>query len=137
MNMVFGKEYCKDLGLLIMRVGIGLIFIVHGYPKMMGGSTQWLWLGNQMALIGIQVYPVFWGFLAACSEFFGGILLVLGLGTRPVVFLLVCVMFVATMMHYMQGDPFGTYAHPLALLVVFVGLLFTGSGKYSIDAMIS
>ncbi len=131
------REYAHDLGLLIMRVGIGLIFIMHGYAKIMGGSTQWLWLGSQMSFIGIQVYPTFWGFLAACSEFFGGILLLLGLGTRFVVFFMACVMFVATIMHYTQGDPFGTYAHPLALLIVFIGLLFAGSGKYSIDAMIS
>jgi len=125
----------KDLGLLIIRVGIGLLFIRHGYPKIMGGSTQWLWLGNQMATIGIKFYPTFWGFLAACSEFFGGILLVIGLGTRFAAFFIGCVMLVALSMHFSLGDPFSTYSHPIALLVVLVGLFFAGSGKLSVDAM--
>lgn len=125
----------KDLGLLIIRVGIGALFIIHGYPKIMGGSTQWLWLGNQMAAIGITFYPTFWGFLAACSELFGGVLLVLGLGTRFAAFFISCVMLVALSMHFSLGDAFGVYSHPLALLVVLVGLFFAGPGKLSLDAM--
>ncbi len=125
----------KDIGLLIIRVGIGFLFIMHGYPKMMGGSTQWLWLGNQMAAIGITVYPTFWGFLAACSELFGGVLLVLGLGTRFAAFFISCVMLVALAMHFGQGDAFGVYSHPVALLVVLIGLFFAGGGKLSVDGM--
>ena len=136
MGIFSNTRCCKDFGLLIIRVGLGIIFIMHGYPKIMGGSEQWVWLGNQMGVLGIQVYPTFWGFLAACAELFGGVLLVLGLGTRIAAFFIGCVVFVATMMHYMQGDAFGVYSHPLALLIVFVGLIFAGSGKYSFDAML-
>lgn len=126
----------KDLGLLIIRVGIGALFIMHGYPKIMGGTTQWLWLGNQMSAIGITFYPTFWGFLAACAEFFGGILLVIGLATRFAALFISCVMFVAMMMHFGQGDAFGVYSHPIALLVILIGLFFAGSGALSVDEMI-
>lgn len=127
----------SNLGLLIMRVGIGVLFIIHGYPKIMAGSEQWLWLGQQMSHVGITFYPVFWGFLAAVTEFFGGILFTLGLATRFCAFFMAFVMFIATMMHYMTGDPFTMYSNPLALLIVFVGFIFAGGGRYSIDCMIS
>lgn len=125
----------KDLGLFIIRVGIGALFVLHGYPKLMGGSAQWVWLGSQMAAIGIRFYPTFWGFMAAISEFFGGILLILGLATRFAAFFIACVMLVALSMHFSVGDPFATYSHPLALLVVLVGIFFAGAGSLSIDRM--
>jgi hypothetical protein len=42
----------------------------------MGGVQSWQWLGSQMSHVGITFAPQFWGFLAAASEFFGGICLV-------------------------------------------------------------
>lgn len=123
----------KDWGLFLIRIGVGAIFIKHGYAKMIGGTETWSWLGAQMANIGIQFIPTFWGFLAACTEFFGGIALVLGLFTRLASLLLAFVMFVAFMMHYSQGDAFGIASHPLALCFVFVGLMFAGGGSFSFD----
>lgn len=135
MNMLF-KNSCrgKDLGLLLLRVGIGLIFfLVHGYPKLMAGSTKWIWLGNQMALFGITFAPTAWGFLAAAIECVGGGLLIIGFATRFVSFLLASVMFVASYMHLYQGDGFSGAAHALSLLTVFVSLMFSGAGAYSVD----
>lgn len=125
----------KDIGLLIMRVGIGLLFMRHGYDKFMGGTEQWLWLGNQMALFGIRLYPTLWGLLAATSELLGGTLLVLGLGTRIAAIFISCVMIVALAMHFNKGDSFNVYSQAVALLVVLIGLFFTGSGRFSIDGM--
>jgi putative oxidoreductase len=126
----------KDLGLLILRVGIGLIFIYHGYPKLMGGQEKWLWLGNQMIYLGIAFAPTVWGFMAAIAECIGGGMLVLGLGTRLAAFLMACVMVVACMMHWNIGDPFSLLAHPLSLLVVFVSLFVSGAGRFSLDALL-
>lgn len=125
----------KDLGLCIIRVGIGVLFVLHGYPKLMGGSAQWLWLGTKMTALGIRIYPTVWGLMAAISEFFGGILLIFGFGTRIATFLISCVMIVALSMHFSIGDPFATYSHPLALLIVLVGLFVAGAGSLSIDRM--
>jgi putative oxidoreductase len=36
----------KNLGLLIIRVGLGVMFIYHGYPKLMGGVKEWTELGG-------------------------------------------------------------------------------------------
>ncbi len=125
----------KDLGLLLLRVGIGLIFINHGYSKLMGGHEKWLWLGSKMSHLGITPAPVFWGFMAAASEFIGGIMLVLGLGTRIAAFFMACVMAVAVVMHISQGDGFSGAAHALSLLVVFLSLLISGGGAYSMEHM--
>lgn len=122
-----------DVGILIIRVGIGLIFIRHGYPKILAGTSEWQWLGSQMANLGITFAPLFWGFAAAWAEFFGGILLTCGLATRVASFFMACVMFVAFVMHVKKGDSWGYMSHPLALLVVFIGLMVCGSGRYSLD----
>ncbi len=127
------KQRLKDIGLLLIRVGVGLIFIKHGWGKVNGGEQTWLWLGNSMALFGITFMPTYWGLAAALSEFVGGICLVFGFLTRVAAFFLSCVMVVASYMHFVNGDPFTKIGHPLSLLFVFVGLMVAGAGKYSID----
>jgi len=131
---LFGSRYrSQDIGLLIIRVGIGVLFLFHGYPKIAGGSQTWLWLGSQMKHLGITFGATFWGFAAACSEFFGGMALIVGLATRIAALLMGFVMFVALVFHVTKGDSFGHYAHPLSLLIVFIGLAIAGGGIYSLD----
>ena len=123
-----------DIGLFVLRIGLGIIFIIHGYPKLMGGTESWQWLGSQMSNLGIDIFPVFWGLMAALSECIGGALLTVGLFTRVSSFLLACVMLVALIYHLSKGDPFMQYSHPLSLLVVFISLIIMGPGLYAIDA---
>lgn len=125
-----------DLGLLLLRIGLGAIFIVHGYPKMFGGPEVWKNLGGAMGLWGIHFSPVFWGCMAALSEFFGGIFLVFGLGTRLFAVLLTITMAVAATMHFSMQPGFAAAAHPLSLAVVFLSLVFTGAGRFSLDTLI-
>ena len=133
MAMMSSSEYCKDLGLLVMRLGLGLIFMRHGFPKLLGGVPEWQWLGDQMANLGITFWPILWGLAAACTESFGGVALFLGLGVRLAAPLMAFVMSVAVVMHITKGDPWGYISHPLALMVVFIGLFITGAGMYSLD----
>ena len=127
----------RDHGLLIMRVGVGAVFMMHGWPKITGGVEMWTGLGGAVGVFGIGFAPAFWGFMAAASEFFGGLLLALGLLSRPAAFFMLCTMIVASGMHISGGDGFARYSHPLKLVFVFAGLLLAGPGKYSIDAGIS
>ena len=122
-----------NLALLIIRLGFGVIYMLHGYPKVTGGVDTWTWLGGAMANIGIGFAPAFWGFLAAMAEFVGGLLLVLGVLTRPVAAMMFFTMLMATIMHISVGDPMNTILHPLKGLVVFAALIFTGAGKFSVD----
>ncbi len=127
----------RDYGLLIIRVGVGGVFMVHGWPKITGGMEMWAGLGGAMGVFGIGFAPSFWGFMAAASEFGGGLLLALGLFARPAAFFLLSTMLVAFSMHISGGDGFVKFSHPLKLVFVFAGLLLTGPGKYSIDAGIA
>jgi putative oxidoreductase len=122
-----------DWGLLILRVGIGIMFIVHGYSKMFAGPQKWLDLGQTMGLLGIHFAPVFWGCMCAFAEFFGGIFLIIGLATRMYAFLLFINMLVAANMHFRMGQGVGTASHAIELGVVFVSLLIMGAGRLSLD----
>ena len=123
------------LSLLIIRLGIGFSFIMHGYSKMFGGVEKWEKLGNNMALLGITFLPVFWGMMAAISEFFGGIFIALGLGTRIFSILMSFTMLVAMLRHISAGDSFGKISHPFEMLVIFIALIIAGGGKYAIDSI--
>jgi putative oxidoreductase len=124
----------RDAGLLFLRIGLGAAFIVHGLPKLTGGSKVWTALGKGMAEIGIDFFPAFWGFMAAATEGIGGIFLILGFCHRPVCLLLTFTMTIATLTHVSAKKPsFGEYSHPLEMAVVFLSLAFVGPGKFSID----
>ena len=123
----------RELGLLAMRVGLGLIFLVHGSGKMFGGPEAWTQIGGAMSLLGVGFAPTFWGFMAAFAEFGGGVFFILGFLFRPAAIMLTFTMLVATNVHISKGDAFGVYSHALTLAVVFFGLSFIGPGKLSID----
>jgi putative oxidoreductase len=123
----------QDLGLLLLRIGIGIMFILHGWPKLTGGPAYWSKIGSNMQLLGIDFMPELWGFMAAFAEAVGGLLLVLGLFFRPVCLLLVVTMAVATLRHITAGDGFNGYSHALEAGILFFALLLIGPGKYSLD----
>jgi len=123
-----------DLALLILRVGIGISFVfVYGAGKIWGGPEQWAGLGQNMAVFGITFWPTFWGFMAAFTEFAGGILLVLGLLFRPMLVLMLITMFVAAVGH-ISGQIDGGPWHATEMATVFVVLFLLGPGRYSLDA---
>jgi putative oxidoreductase len=123
----------KNIGLLIIRLGLGMSFVVHGFPKMFGGPHVWQKVGGAMSAFGVHVAPTFWGFMAAFAELGGGILMILGFYFRPAVLSMAITMSVALRMHLSKGDPFNTYSHALELAIVFVGLLFVRPGRFSLD----
>lgn len=125
----------KDLGLLVMRLGLGIFMMVHGAPKMMGGVEKWTKIGGAMENIGITFLPAFWGFMAAFAEFIGGLCLILGAFMPISLALLASTMLIAASMH-LRKDGLSDASHALELLFVFIGLFFTGAGKYSLDAKI-
>ena len=123
-----------DIALLILRVGVGFMFILHGYPKIMGGMEKWAGLGSYgMGSIGIHIFPAFWGFMAAFSEFVGGIMILLGLYIRYFSILLFITMLVAVCSHIAGGDGIMGASHALESAIVFLCLFFSGAGNYSIS----
>lgn len=131
------KEFLNrniDIGILVLRLVIGTAFaFIYGLMKIQGGVQLWEGIGNSMSNLGISFAPVFWGFLAALTEFAGGIFLILGLFTRTTSAFLVFVMFVATIHHLSNLDPWYAVFNPLNMMAVFIALIFSGAGKYSLD----
>lgn len=123
----------RDIGLLILRSGIGLAMILHGWPKLAGGLPLWEKLGGAMAHLGVNFFPGFWGFSAAMAETVGGALLIIGFCFRPVAIVLTLNFIVATVLLYKTTGSFKEWSHPAELLVVFFSLIFIGAGKYSVD----
>ncbi|MGQ7853406.1 DoxX family protein [Pedobacter sp. WC2501] len=123
----------RNTGLLLIRIGLGVMFIIHGFPKLAGGPDGWTGLGGSMKVIGINFLPVFWGFMAAVSETFGGFLLIVGLFFRPALMLLIFTMIIAALVHFGKGDGLDGASHAIELAIVFFGLIFIGPGKYSVD----
>jgi len=114
----------------LLRVGAGLMFMQHGAQKLYG------WLGGFGGQPGAtaELFSQMW--VAGVLEFWGGLLIVLGLLTRPVGLLLALQMLVA---HFMAHQPQGGFPiqnrGELALLfaVVFAFLFGNGSGPLSVD----
>lgn len=128
-----GLERYRDLGLLLLRLGLGAMFVWHGAPKMMGGPETWTQIGGAMANFGITAVPVVWGFAAAGAELGGGALLMLGLATRPACFFLLVTMIVAATHHLAKGDGLAGASHAIEVGIVFLALIIVGPGRYSID----
>ena len=126
----------RDHGLLFVRVGLGLMFVAHGWPKLVGGPDKWEKLGGAMATFGIDFVPTFWGFMAAFAEVGGGLLLAVGLATRPALALLFMTMVVATAKHLAAGDDFRKWSHAAEAAIMFAGLFLIGPGRFSLDQWI-
>lgn len=132
MILTFLNKY-RDFGLLILRIGLGSMFMLHGAPKILGGPEKWEKIGMAMSSLGIEFIPVFWGFMAAFSEFIGGICIIFGIFFTPACILLGITMAVAVNMHLSRGDGFQTASHAIESGIVFLSLIFIGPGKYSLD----
>src|SRR3989338_2225058 len=96
------KGNLVDAGLLWLRVLRGAAMVYHGYGKVFGGHMEGMIQG--VAGMGFHA-PVFFAWAAALSEFAGGILLVLGLFTRPAALFILITMGVAAFVAH-ANDPF-------------------------------
>lgn len=127
----------RDVGLLIVRMGLGISFMfAHGQGKLFAGPETWAQIGANAANVGLDFFPVFWGFMAGLAEFGGGLLLLLGFLFRPALFLLICTMITAAASHVAGTVPGGPL-HAVEMGIVFLALFFTGPGQYSLDAMLA
>ena len=141
------------VGLLLLRAVAGFALFFHGLQKMAGAPFGWM---------GPDAWaPPFLQFLAAFSECFGGLALVVGLLTPLAALGIAATMAVATfVVHMADGDPFvrlrgpdeaeplvglpmalvrlggqgGSYELAAIFLVSAITLLLTGPGRFSLDA---
>jgi putative oxidoreductase len=125
----------SDTGLLIIRAGVGALFMcVHGFPRLMDGPDKWNSTGRALSYLDIDFGHTAFGLAATLTMTFGGALMIIGFAHRPVALALFVTMVVATIWKYYPFAGWSAADHPAAMAVVCLGLLFTGPGKYSLDA---
>jgi len=127
----------KDIGYLILRLGLGAIMARHGWPKIIGGTQMWTDVGGGMSVIGITFFPAFWGFCAAVAEFGGGICVALGILHRPACGLIVFTMLVAFLNGFGGTHTFNDWNHPAELGVAFFAMLLMGPGRFSLSVSLN
>ena len=131
MNFLRNSRYYPDgtpaVGLLFLRLFVGVTMMMHGFGKI---QNPFGWMGPDAPVPGILLA------LAAASEFFGGLALIIGLLTPLACLGIMSTMFVAALSHINRGDPFvGKGSWELAALYFVIGLtlLLTGPGVLSLD----
>jgi putative oxidoreductase len=123
----------STLALFLLRVFFGLVFLIHGWPKIKDLKQ------TAANFNGMGFKPgIFWGTIVAVVEFFGGLLLIVGLFTQIVALLLAIQMLVATVWKIRRKQPFaGGYEFDLALLLIGLILATSGGGNFSLDSWLS
>lgn len=141
-NNIFTKTMTEtspgmlSLSMLLLRCTIGLLLFAAGSGKLLG------WFGGYGLQASLQGYskmgisPPF-SYLSIFTEFIGGMLLTLGLLTRPAAFAVMINMLVATTISLPRGimGPMGAQT-PLIFLVIDIVILFSGPRSISIDWLI-
>ena len=125
-----------DLGLLVMRVGLGVMMMTHGVPKLLAGPETWGAVGGAMGNLGITFWPTFWGFCAGCAEGVGGLFLALGLLFRPTVTVMIFTMIMAATQMFASGKGLFGASHAIELGLALTGLWITGPGYHSLDRLL-
>ncbi|KIC91263.1 DoxX family protein [Flavihumibacter sp. ZG627] len=120
-----------DTALLIARIGIAGLMLTHGIPKLMmllsGGPVQFPPVMGMSAEVSLG--------LTIFSEVLCSLLILVGFGTRIAVVPLIITMVVAVFLIH-GADPMAKKEPGLQYLLVYLVLLFSGSGKYSIDYLL-
>lgn len=133
-----------DVGLLILRIGLGSILLIYGCQKMLGLFGGHGYAATISAFTGMGI-PAALVHLSIAAEFFGSLGLILGFLTPVAAFGVMCNMAVATFMNArrdgalaaaFQGDPakMSSVFFPTALFFMALTLLILGGGRYTLDA---
>ncbi|MBS4179584.1 DoxX family protein [Lederbergia citrea] len=120
-----------ELSLLILRLVLGITFLVHGIAKFQMG------LGNVAGWFESIGIMGFLGYVVAFIELIGGIALILGFGTKIIstliAFVMIGAIFTAKLSAGFMGSEAAGYELDLALLSMAVVLLISGSRLFALD----
>lgn len=116
----------------ILRVASGALLITHGYGKILNP------FGASGMVESLGFYPgAFWSPLLAATEFFGGILIAIGLFTRPAAFAAMIVLAVTVYFHgVVQGEGLGGAEKSVLWTLIMFYFVIRGANSQSVDARI-
>ena len=122
------KMMCSnpDLGLFLVRFGVGLLFFVHGVQKFMDIDGT---AAGFMAGFGLSAG---FAWLAAIIETFGGIMLILGVFARYAGWVLALFMVVVIFLLGFDKGYVGGHEYHLILLLTTIGIALIGPGKFAL-----
>lgn len=114
----------------VLRVVAGVLLVTHGYGKIMNP------FGAVGMVEGLGFYPgVFWSPLLAATEFFGGILVAIGLFTRPAAFASMIVLLVTVYFHWIvKAEGLAGAEKSMLWAAIFLYFAVRGSNSQSVDA---
>ena len=118
--------------MLLLRCGLAIVFIYHGYPKLFGSTERFL---ESFRTLGLPAYVVY---IAGAIELFGGVALALGLFIR-VAGLLLLVDMAAAIWKYNLNEGINAvqeYELPLILGLASLAVAATGGRQFTLDRLI-
>ncbi|ESX97148.1 DoxX family protein [Mesorhizobium sp. LNJC403B00] len=131
---VFGRLYSSlhDGAETLLRVVAGGSLTIHGSQKITNP------FGAAEMVEGLGFYPgAFWSLLLSCTEFFGGILIAIGLLTRPAAFAGMIVLLVTVWFHWITiGQGFSGAEKSLLWAAILLFFVIRGGNRQSVDARI-
>jgi putative oxidoreductase len=125
-----------DRGLLMMRIALGLVFVMHGGQKLFVFGHAGV--AGGMAALGLPL-PGLSAALITAVELGGGIALLAGAFTRVAAFLIAGAMAVATVSAHLASGYFmpSGFEYTLTLMLSSLAILMTGPGVYSVDSALT
>lgn len=114
-----------DLGLLVLRLAVGIVFVAHGWDKFME-------IAQTVSFFETLGMPAFVAYIVAAVEFLGGLALILGTWTTTAGFLLAIVMIAAIFLTKLPSGLLGGYEYELVLLAGALAVALLGTGKYRV-----
>jgi putative oxidoreductase len=126
--MSFGLQ---SWGLTVLRVTVGIVFLVHGYQKLF--TFGFHGVAAMLGHMGIPL-PAFFAVAVTLVEFVGGLLLIVGVATRIAAAFVAVDMLVAILFVHAKHGFFnpGGVEFPLTLLAASICLVLAGGGALSL-----
>ncbi len=125
-----------SFGLLVLRVIFGALMAGHGAQKLFGAFGGGGLAGTGQFLDSVGYHPGWlWALALGLTEFAGGLLLALGLFTRPAALAITIFMANAVLFHLPKGFFWsdGGFEYPLLWGIVALSFAVRGGGPYSLD----
>ena len=122
---IFNWMRKPDVGLLLIRLAVAVVFLYHGIDKLNNLENTAIFFSN----LGLGMIFVY---LVSITEILGGLMMLLGFGTQIAGSLLAIIMVFSLILVKLPSS-FGKWEIDLVMLLLSLGLAFSDNGKYAIE----